>query len=155
MDWQRRIARPGAPAIPIYVRGLRRTFWVPPRYRTVAAAAFDGQAFTVRGMAGRTGYSPTGAWHALRAMERMGLGRLATARGWNGRTRFRLARDASVQPSPSTSYGPSSATGGSSRVSEPGPGRAWAWTRTRASGLERLSGLDAWREVGRLLGARP
>jgi DNA-binding transcriptional regulator GbsR (MarR family) len=80
-------------AVPVTVTGMHRVFWVPPRYIKVATVVYDGRPMTIRTIASRTGYSVKGAWSALRAMERMGLGVLRTSRGWAGRTRFRVQDD--------------------------------------------------------------
>lgn len=101
--WQRRIeAITFEPAVPIVCSRMHRVFWVPRRYRALVAAAFDGRAFTVRGIAARTGYSVKGAWSALRALEQMGIGVVSTTRGWMGRTRFRVSSDARVGTNVST-----------------------------------------------------
>jgi len=94
--WQSRIDRPGASAVPILVANMHHIFWVPPRYKTVATATFDGKPFTVRSMAQRTGYSTMGLHAALKQMSRLGLGALSASKGCLGRTRFRLQRDVSV-----------------------------------------------------------
>ncbi len=88
-SWQKRIPD----AVPVTVTGIHRVFWVPPRYVQVATVVYDGRPMTIRTIAARTGYSVKGAWAALRAMEKMGLGVLRTTRGWAGRTRFRVQDD--------------------------------------------------------------
>ena len=96
-DWKTTIERTtGEPAVPVVVRRMHRVFWVPGRYVTVAAFAFDGQRFTIRQLAERASYSVKGAWSALRAMEQMGFGVLTTTLGCHGRTRFKLQSDVSV-----------------------------------------------------------
>ena len=98
-SWEDRISRLDAPAVPILVRRMHRIFWVPPRYRSVAAVALDGRRFTVRGMAERTGYSTGGVHAALRAMARLGMGVLRSVRGHYGGSRFTLADDVTVSKS--------------------------------------------------------
>lgn len=99
-DWQRRIDRPGAPAVPILVRrmngGAGRLFWVTPRNKALAAATYDGRRWTLRALADRVGMSVSGVKDALRSMAAMGIGVLQTARGRLGWTRFRVQDDAVV-----------------------------------------------------------
>src|SRR4029077_9922947 len=81
---------------------MHRVFWVPPRYRSIAAVALDGNTFTYRKLATRTGYSLKGVFAALHAMQKMGLGTLRTKRGRGARSRFVLQADVSVQKNVST-----------------------------------------------------
>lgn len=106
-SWERRISRTDAPAVPILVRRMHRVFYVPPRYRAVCAATFDGRPTTIRRLAARTGYSVKGAWSALRQMERLGFGQLRTARGRRGLTRFRIQTDVEVCRNVSSAADPS------------------------------------------------
>lgn len=95
--WQARISRPNEPAVPIFVSGMRRTFWVPPRYYRLVARVQDGRPFTQRAMASDLGYSTMGLHDALRQMARLGIGVVTTTRGWMGRTRFRLQADVTAR----------------------------------------------------------
>ncbi len=101
-DWQHRIDRPNAPAVPVLAARMHRVFWVPPRYRSIAAVALDGNTFTYRALAARTRYSLKGVYAALHAMQRMGFGTLRTKRGRGARSRFVLQSDVSVQKNVST-----------------------------------------------------
>lgn len=100
MSWQKRIDRPGAPAVPIVVkrmnRGAGRIFWVSPRNKALAAATYAGERFTLRELAARVGMSVSGVKDALRSMAAMGIGVLTTARGCRGFTRFRVQQDVVV-----------------------------------------------------------
>jgi len=94
-NWRIRVSRPDAPAVPIYVAGMRRTFWVPPRYRLIAVKTLDGRRFTMRALARSLGYSLTGLRHALLRMAGWGLFRMTTTRGRSGSTRLLWALDVS------------------------------------------------------------
>jgi hypothetical protein len=97
IDWQARITRPNEPAVPIFISGMRRTFWVPPRYYRLVARVQDGRPFTQRAMAASLGYSTMGLHDALQQMARLGFGVLTSTRGWAGRTRFRLQADVTAR----------------------------------------------------------
>jgi hypothetical protein len=101
MDWQRRINRPNAPAVPILNRRMHRVFWVPPRYRRIVAAGIGGRPFTLRAMARDTGYSLPGLWHALRSLSEMGIAHTKSTRGAHGRSIMFVngaCSDANVSP---------------------------------------------------------
>lgn len=91
--WRVRISRPDAPAVPVYVSGMRRTFWVPPRYRAIIVRTFSGGRWTLRDLAALTGYSLTGLGHALRRMQDWGMCRVTSTRGRLGATRIRWSLD--------------------------------------------------------------
>lgn len=109
--WRARISRPDSPAVPIYVAGMRRTFWVPPRYRALALATIDGRRFRLRDLAPALGYSMTGLYDAIRRMADWGMLRVTTKRGRFGWTRLTWAGDVLNRegpPRPSVNVRPTS-----------------------------------------------
>src|SRR5262245_58254049 len=89
------------PTVPIWVSGMRRSFIVPVRYKTVIAATMGSGYVTLRELSVRTGYSLSGLYHALASLKAMGiLARWTATRGWMGRTILRWALDirANVPP---------------------------------------------------------
>jgi hypothetical protein len=96
--WQRRISRTDAPAVAVVVKRMHRVFWVPPKYRNIAANVLDGRKFTYRSLAQRMGLAPMTIHHALAAMARLGFGVISKALGRKGWTRFRMQSDVFVPP---------------------------------------------------------
>jgi len=91
--FERRLAARG----PVVAFATRRYLvWVPLGYRRIATLMFDGKPRTIRDIAAQTGYSRSGAHDALRAMQRLGIGVLTTARGRFGKTRFKVQNDVAV-----------------------------------------------------------
>ena len=107
--WRHRVDRPGAPAIPILAKRMRRIFWCPPRYRGVMGAALATPRATLRDLAARTRYSVTGIRHALESLRAMGLIGFVSTRGRHGSTRISVSSDATmganVPPTKSTTPG--------------------------------------------------
>jgi hypothetical protein len=100
VNWQTRLDRP----VPIVCRRMRRVFWVPRRYVRVVAVGMQGP-FTIREMAGRTGYSLHGAYAALQSLAEMGIATTRSVRGCRGRSRMTVSSDASANvPSTVTTY---------------------------------------------------
>jgi hypothetical protein len=91
--WQRRIDRPNAPAVPIRLRRMHRTFWCPPRYETLARYVAVHPQFTQREAAEATGYSIAGLHRALEQLRRWGALIVTTTLGRPGRTRATLQSD--------------------------------------------------------------
>lgn len=97
--WQRRIAGiTGEAAVPLTIKSMRRTFWLPRRYHAILIATIAGKAFRQRDLAQRVGYSLRGLHAALESLVEMGLGDLVTVRGRLGSTLFRRNLDAVPDP---------------------------------------------------------
>src|ERR1051326_4405999 len=88
-DWKK---RNGPRAVPIIARRMHRVFWVPPEYRTIIAVGLQGR-FTMRDLARRAGYSLTGAWHATRAINKMGFASTKSVRGCKGYSKMTVQTD--------------------------------------------------------------
>lgn len=95
--WRHRVGA-RTPIVPVVAMNMHRVFWVPDRYRNVAAVVLDGRRHTLKEIAARAGYSTASAARkALLAMQSMSvIAAIQTVRGRHGWTRVRVAGDAVV-----------------------------------------------------------
>lgn len=99
MRWQNR-PHYGIPnAVPIVCQRMHRVFWVPKRYKAVVAVGMQGP-FTIRSLAARTGYSQTGAYHAIQSLAEMAIATTRSVRGRKGHSVMVVSSDATANVPP-------------------------------------------------------